>query len=191
MDAWAERVRGMSRRLGWPMGSVVAHTQLYGAALAFAAPEDQLYTATEVNEWAWQAGAAATFIEAGMALFAPGHPALWDVESAAQTLRHMACAEERPALMALLRAAAERNLPAFMDDDLFSIGAGEESRIWPMDDLPAPQGVPWDVLHDVPTALVTGSNGKTTTVRLVAAMCAEQVHLRSSGRVCYWQLSLR
>jgi UDP-N-acetylmuramyl tripeptide synthase len=30
--------------------------------------------------------------------------------------------------------------------------------------------VPWAGLHDVPTALVTGSNGKTTTVRLLAAI---------------------
>jgi cyanophycin synthetase len=31
--------------------------------------------------------------------------------------------------------------------------------------------VDWDTVHDVPTALVTGSNGKTTTTRLIAAMC--------------------
>jgi UDP-N-acetylmuramyl tripeptide synthase len=31
--------------------------------------------------------------------------------------------------------------------------------------------VPWSAIHDVPTAVVTGSNGKTTTVRLLAA-CA-------------------
>src|SRR5690606_29892010 len=30
--------------------------------------------------------------------------------------------------------------------------------------------VPWSQLHTVPIALVTGSNGKTTTVRLIAAM---------------------
>ena len=29
--------------------------------------------------------------------------------------------------------------------------------------------VAWDPVHDIPTALVTGSNGKTTTVRLLAA----------------------
>ena len=32
--------------------------------------------------------------------------------------------------------------------------------------------MPWDAVHDVPTALVTGSNGKTTTVRLLAACAA-------------------
>ena len=31
---------------------------------------------------------------------------------------------------------------------------------------PPPGAVPWGELHDVPTAIVTGSNGKTTTVRL-------------------------
>ncbi len=174
MEAWAERVRDMRGRLGWPQGPVVAQVHGSGAALAFAAPEDQLYTATELNEWAWQAGAADLCTEAGMTLFAPGHAAIWEGEFAAQTLRAMACAEQRPALVALLHAAAERGLPTFMDDDLLSLGAGEGSHVWPMVDLPAPQEVPWDSLHDIPTALVTGSNGKTTTVRLVAAMGAEQ-----------------
>jgi UDP-N-acetylmuramyl tripeptide synthase len=37
--------------------------------------------------------------------------------------------------------------------------------------LPDAAAVPWAELSDVPTAIVTGSNGKTTTVRLLAA-CA-------------------
>jgi UDP-N-acetylmuramyl tripeptide synthase len=37
--------------------------------------------------------------------------------------------------------------------------------------LPNANEVPWAELSDIPTAIVTGSNGKTTTVRLVAA-CA-------------------
>ncbi len=36
--------------------------------------------------------------------------------------------------------------------------------------------VPWPTLHDIPTALVTGSNGKTTTVRLLAAMARQAGH---------------
>ena len=39
----------------------------------------------------------------------------------------------------------------------------------PLGSLPFVADVPWSDLHDVPTALVTGSNGKTTTVRLIAA----------------------
>jgi UDP-N-acetylmuramyl tripeptide synthase len=58
----------------------------------------------------------------------------------------------------------------FVDDEVLSIGAGSGSRGWPLSGLPAVADVPWPALHDVPTALVTGSNGKTTTVRLLAAI---------------------
>jgi UDP-N-acetylmuramyl tripeptide synthase len=39
--------------------------------------------------------------------------------------------------------------------------------------LPAPGQVPWRELGAIPTAIVTGSNGKTTTVRLLAALARE------------------
>ena len=75
--------------------------------------------------------------------------------------------------MTLLAIAAQHGLPAFYDDDAVSIGAGEGSRTWPLDALPASLAdVDWTGLHDIPTVLVTGSNGKTTTVRLLAAMFA-------------------
>src|SRR5690606_4543156 len=35
---------------------------------------------------------------------------------------------------------------------------------------PMPDDVPWQDLHAIPVALVTGSNGKTTTVRLLTAI---------------------
>ena len=45
---------------------------------------------------------------------------------------------------------------------------------WPIDALPSIDDVPWSVLGAIPTAVVTGSNGKTTTVRLIAAMLRAQ-----------------
>ena len=48
---------------------------------------------------------------------------------------------------------------------------GSGGRDFPLAQLPAASAVPWHELYDVPTAIVTGSNGKTTTVRLLAA-CA-------------------
>src|SRR5580704_14994158 len=38
--------------------------------------------------------------------------------------------------------------------------------------VPPVDSIAWSGLHDIPTVLVTGSNGKTTTVRLIAAMAA-------------------
>jgi len=37
-------------------------------------------------------------------------------------------------------------------------------------ELPDSERIEWTAIHDVPVALVTGTNGKTTTVRLLAAM---------------------
>ena len=50
-----------------------------------------------------------------------------------------------------------------------TLGSGAGGRTWPVDALPEMSEVPWADLRDVPAAIVTGSNGKTTTVRLLAA----------------------
>ncbi|MET0581596.1 MAG: DUF559 domain-containing protein [Pseudoxanthomonas sp.] len=102
--------------------------------------------------------------------FSPGHAAIWDEASALHTLQAVASAEARPELIELMRATKAHHLPLLADDDEVTIGEGEGGRTWFVDELPAPDAVPWDGLHAIPTVLVTGSNGKTTTVRLLAAM---------------------
>lgn len=165
---WQANIARAREALGWPQTEVVVRKHRTGASLAFAAPLDQLYAATEVNEWAWSAAAAPT--SAAMPFHAPGHASPWDADSALHTLRALAAAEANPALLALRDAAAARGLPFLPDDEELSIGAGDGGSTWPVAELPAPGDVEWSALHAIPTALVTGSNGKTTTVRLVAAM---------------------
>jgi UDP-N-acetylmuramyl tripeptide synthase len=169
--AWEERVRAMRQALGWRDDAIVASVYASGASLAFAAAQDQLFTATEVNEWAWQ-GAAYESLQLPLPN-APGYPATWDFAAAESTLRKLAAAEACPSAMAVIDAAAQRGLPAFFDEEALSLGAGEGSRTWLLADVPDnAASVDWSAISDIPTALVTGSNGKTTTVRLVAAMCA-------------------
>ncbi|HEY0199245.1 MAG TPA: Mur ligase family protein [Rhodanobacter sp.] len=166
---WRQNVDATCHALGWPGADIVAQRHASGASLAFTAPVDRLYSATEVNEWAWLAACWSNrVIDAG--LHAPGHPAAWDEQSALHTLRAFARAERRPDLIVLLQAAAAHGLTALADDDSLTLGEGVGSRTWPMTGLPAVDDVPWSSLHDIPLALVTGSNGKTTTVRLLAAM---------------------
>ena len=86
----------------------------------------------------------------------------------------LAAREARPALRALLGEAEARDLPYLLDEKLLTLGAGSGGRSFALEALPAPGAVPWADLHDIPTALVTGSNGKTTTVRLLAACAREQ-----------------
>jgi UDP-N-acetylmuramyl tripeptide synthase len=202
LDRWRASIATAREVLGWPQGEIVVNRHRTGASLAFAAPMDQLYTATEVNEWAWwsalweplepDADAVARDDAGALAVpfslrekvprggreqeqepefyHAPGHAAVWDADSAIQTLRLVAKAESRPELIALQLQADAHGLPLLADDDEVTIGEGTGCRTWFAEGLPSPVVVPWAQLHKIPTALVTGSNGKTTTVRLLAAM---------------------
>lgn len=166
--AWQDNVRHMREALGWPHAPWRVRPHRGGVALAFAAPVDQLYTATEVNEWAWQAARGAA------EMFAPGHALATDSDSALHTLKLHATGEQRPDLIRLLELAHARGVPVLLDDESLTLGFGRNGHSWPLDALPRIDQVPWSRLLDIPTALVTGSNGKTTSVRLLAAMLTTQ-----------------
>ncbi len=160
--AWAQAVRRMAAALGWPDPEprVVQRAQM--TLLVFKAPDDVLFAATEVNEWAWERAAAA----AGERGFDLAH----DLgERAAEEFAARAAAERRADITALRTAAAAHGVAYVADDAWVSCGLGAGSRCWPRLSVPPVDAVPWHELHDVPTVLVTGSNGKTTTARLVAA----------------------
>ncbi len=171
---WAANVRVMRAALGWPDAPLAAEPHASGANLAFVAPVDRLLCATELNEWAWGEACGESVGEA------PGHPASRDREQATHTLAALARAQENPALLALLDQAHRRGVPALLDDALLTLGSGAFGQDFPLAALPAPDAIDWSARRAVPTALVTGSNGKTTTVRLISAL------LRASGRRAGW-----
>ena len=176
VDAWRANVSHMTGALDWPEADLVARTHAAGTSLALPAAIDQLFVATEVNEWAWLAALGARV------LHAPGHAAAWDEDSATHTLQAMAMGERRPRLRTLVLDGERRGVPVLVDDDAITIGLGEGGRTWPLAELPRVDDVPWSSLHKIPAALVTGSNGKTTTTRLLAAMLA--AHGWRSGHSC-------
>jgi UDP-N-acetylmuramyl tripeptide synthase len=90
--------------------------------------------------------------------------------------------ESHPRLRALLDAAAARGLPHVLDDSELTLGAGVGGRNFSLRELPDVAAVRWEELRGIPTAIVTGSNGKTTTVRLLAA-CA-RAHGWHAGYNC-------
>jgi cyanophycin synthetase len=157
--AWAALVRRMLDAVGWTGEEIAARTFAGGASLAISAPIDALYTATEINDWAWDA------VEAELA----GRQAP-DFQSAAARLRDEIAREANPPLLALRDAAAAHGVSFLSDDRAASVGLGKGSLTWPVRDLPDPEEVDWNQVRDIPVLLVTGTNGKTTTVRLLAAM---------------------
>lgn len=183
IDGWRERVSAACAALGWNDGLVVARVHASGASLAFAAPLDRLYAATEINEWAWLASLDASVRAPDYDRFhAPGHAAIWNQDIALHTLRALAAAEANPTLMALIDSAQAHGLTWLVDDDVLTLGEGIGSRTWALDALPADDAIDWNALHDIPVAVVTGSNGKTTTVRLLAAM--GRAHGWRTGHSC-------
>jgi UDP-N-acetylmuramyl tripeptide synthase len=192
IGGWRARVARARARLDWKLPGVVARPHSGGASLALAAPCDQLYTATEVNEWAlcaalvaqdpqrWSALEAhliAAALEDGSDPQAQIAPVL-EEEAALARLERRAAAEARPLLHSVLQAAAQRALPHVLDDDTLTLGSGAGGRDFALAELPPPAALRWEQLHDIPTAVITGSNGKTTSVRLIAA-CA-----RAQGLTC-------
>jgi UDP-N-acetylmuramyl tripeptide synthase len=192
LAAWRTRAARARAYLGWEADErgaatprVVARPHAGGASLALAAPPDVLFTATEVNEWALCAALVAldparwSGLEAALVEGAREQspetpdfiPPVLPEAAALARFAQLAAREARPALRRLLTAAAARELPHVLDEDTVTLGAGAGGRGFDLGALPEVSSVPWQQLHDIPTALVTGSNGKTTTVRLLAA-CA-------------------
>ena len=81
-----------------------------------------------------------------------------------QTYGDEAC----PSFLKLQFEAQQRAVPYLWDDDYLSIGYGRHSQTWPRNALPSVDDVPWSQLGDIPVILITGTNGKTTTARLLA-----------------------
>ena len=214
LAAWRARVERARSWLRWPepapkssspralerASSIAIRRHASGTALALTAPVDQLFTATEVNEWAFCASlieadsgrwnnleaklieaARVAATDAGESLEPGARPpmpvafavALPVLEEAAALARFTTLSkiESAPRLRNLVTAADQRALLHVLDDDQLTLGSGTGGRTWPLDALPESGEVPWAGLRAVPAAIVTGSNGKTTTVRLLAA-CA-------------------
>ena len=180
LAAWERRVRAARRAIGWRDAPSVAVAHASGASLALSAPPDQLFTATEVNEWALAASIAEREparrdqLIAALAAEQPEEtkpPVLEDAGAIARLARR-AAAEAQPRLRALLEAADARSLPVLLDDEELTIGAGSGHRSWPLADLPDATTKTFEGLGRIPVALVTGTNGKTTVVRLIAACLA-------------------
>lgn len=171
IPVWQANVARMLVKLGWDVVEFAARKLQGGVSLAFSAPVDALYAASEINDWAWLASAH----QLGEDVELP------DFEVTAEAIRASAAEESNPELLRLLADAAEHGKTVLWDDDEVSVGLGSGSRTWPVRDIP--NTLQWEQFHDVPIGLVTGTNGKTTTVRLakqIAQTAGRNVGLTST-----------
>ncbi len=159
IDAWLTQVRRMLDAVGWDCGDTCVRRFKDGASLAISAPVDALYSATDINDWAFD---AADYIVGG-----GSEP---DVTADAKKFRDSIRDESKPNAIALRAEAIARDIPVLMDSDEISVGLGRYSRNWALDTVPDLSDVPWDALGSIPVGVITGTNGKTTSVRLAASI---------------------
>jgi cyanophycin synthetase len=162
-----KEARRLQRRVGWRHERAVVRDQGPSQMLATSAPLDALMPATYLNEAA---------LERTLALHA-GHDAP-TLEAQTDDLLARIARRAEPRLIALTRAAELHQVPWMLGDGDLSLGYGAHAVRHPDDDLPLPDAVDWAHLKARPKiALITGTNGKTTTTRLLARM------LREAGEV--------
>jgi UDP-N-acetylmuramyl tripeptide synthase len=160
---WQRTVRQLLEALGREQEQTCFRVYQGGASLLISAAIDALYTTCELNEVAWK------YALDEMEFGAPNDNA-GDLSADIKRLRTEFDAEANPALLALQSAAAHHGVPFLWDDDEVSAGYGATACIWSADSLPAADDVDWQSIHSIPLALVTGTNGKSTTVRMTAAI---------------------
>ena len=159
VKCWREEVQNLREEVGWYQTPLIIRTSPEGASLAFSASMDEVYSATELNKAAWNNAVArlsGTQTE--------------DFKKIVANLKARIQKESDPALLKLSEAAKTHELQLLADDETVTLGLGTGSQSWPAKQLPTPEEVNWNELRNVPLALITGTNGKSTSGRLLASI---------------------
>jgi len=157
--AWERAVRRVLSAVGWGDETTAVRRFDGGLSLFMSAPVDALYAATEVNEDAWTAVLSTLNGEKNSS-----------ADAEVERLQELISEETNSGLLSLRTAAAVHHVRFLQDDDCVSIGTGKGSTVFPVHDIPDPREIDWDSVYDIPTVLITGTNGKSTSVRLLEAV---------------------
>lgn len=130
-----------------------------GVVFGYVAPKDVMLAHAEASEWAGESAASVSIGGAAS-----------ELEPKRLEIATMLAKLENPRFALLEEGCSTRAIPFAWDDEAVILGAGKGSATYPLAALPAPEAVSWDALSRIPTAMVTGTNGKTTSSRLLAFM---------------------
>lgn len=158
-QVWFIEIERVLKAIGWNSSQTATRIFDGGVNLAISASIDLLYSAVFVVETSWQL-AASKLLDVK-----PD-----DFDDLIDDLKKVISMEQNPPILALQKEAESRGVDVLWDDDFISLGHGTGSAKWSINNVPSPDDVPWDELQNVPVALITGTNGKSTSVRLSTAI---------------------
>jgi len=161
VSAWSKEVGALMEAVGWASEPICSRAFDGGVSLVINAPIDVLYAACELNEVAFNRAVANLKGEP------PG-----DLQASIEALSSLVAKERNPGLLQMQAAATFHNVPFLWDDEEVSVGFGKTAIVWSIDQLPKPESINWQAIDSIPLGIVTGTNGKSTTVRLSAEILA-------------------
>lgn len=145
IDAILQRIELGASQLGIPVQPSI-HQHLQGVAIAINFPTDLLYTACELLEWAIEKDAS--------------------FERVQQKYQK----EENRRWRSIKMWAKQHGISYVEDEDGFTLGLGRYSQTWPLDALPDVESLQKEEFRAIPCVYITGTNGKTTSSRLLASI---------------------
>ncbi|WP_068546055.1 Mur ligase family protein [Thalassotalea crassostreae] len=157
-QAWQCHVQSLLDSVNWHNEKTFVRQFSGGLTLAISAPMDALYAACELIEHAWN------FAVADVSGQRPEKSA----KDVIIELKQLISEEIQPELLTLIRLAEKHNVAWLADDDEFSLGYGQTVQVWPIDNLPDAKSINWSGYKTIPVAYITGTNGKSTCVRLAS-----------------------
>ncbi len=144
-----------------------------GASFVIGGPIDILYAICEINEWAWAQCTAElsdkpsdTGNDVGSE--ASSNTSTEALATAAPRFLALMHEEQNPRIVAIQNEAHSHATGFLWDDDEGSVGYGTGSQTWAVGS--EPKDIDWTKIHDIPILMVTGTNGKTTTIRMLASI---------------------
>lgn len=154
-----QKVAHALSELGLTDHATLSHRRVYEQwVFVLDAPVDLLYTACSILEWA-----------AGL------------VDKFDDVAREYA-AEENLQWRELRRWAFDNRIPCVDDEDGLTLGMGHTSQTWTLDDLPSHDGLVASEFARIPAVYITGTNGKTTTSRMLSAICQHDEQFAGVGQ---------
>ena len=166
-DSWLSNAKLFLQALSWPEEDTFFRTYENGVSLGVTAPIDCLYSAVDLCEAALLLSAAELELGSieGIELELEA-----DRQKLLQHLQTITSEEKSSKLLDLQSAASAEHAVFLYDDDMVSVGLGKGCQQWPIDHVPEPEKLNWSEISSVPVALITGTNGKSTSIRLAAAI---------------------
>jgi UDP-N-acetylmuramyl tripeptide synthase len=157
---WQKHLLETCDAVQWPAPLQYYH-RFYdgGLSLSISAPMDLLYSACDVLELAW---------DLCVNELSPPQDASFNRSQRLTELKQSILEERHPALLNLLAQADAQGVICLADDDEVSLGTGPSAQTWTIDNLPDTDTIEWSRYKEIPLALITGTNGKSTSVRLAA-----------------------